>query len=565
MRLASFTVENYRSITNARKIRLEDYTVLLGPNNEGKSNILNALNLGMEAIRLYRPTTVLGPGGVRIEIGSSAQRAIELYNWKRDFPINLQERFPQSSTLIGLDFELTESERAEFKKIIGNSISNFLPLRLKFGNKFSITVSKQGPGQKDLNKKVAQICVFIHDRMRFEYVPAIRTAGQASSLISRLIERELKTVEARVEYQKALEKIESLERPVLEALSANVTSTVKSFLPGVSKVVLQAKKDPYLTARRDVEISVDDGVPTNILRKGDGVQSLVALAIMRHIAQQQKGSAYSVIAIEEPESHLHPEAARELRQVMLELSLSNQVVLSSHSPLFVHTNQTGANVIVQNRRATPAKTVQEIRECLGVRLSDNLQNAELVLLVEGEADKVSLGSLLSFHSKVLDKALKDGRLAIDTLGGGSKLAYKASFYQVSACSVHCFMDNDEAGTTAIADAIKRKYITPADFQYAIDPGKAKSEFEDLLDENIYLSAVRQEFGVEMSATTNKKAKWSDRVRKQFGDSGKKWDDLEQQVKTVVAGCVSSHPENAIHPKKFGPIAALISSLEKKLS
>lgn len=48
MRLSSFSVVNYRSITNARKIQTNNMTVLVGKNNEGKSNILRALTLAMD-------------------------------------------------------------------------------------------------------------------------------------------------------------------------------------------------------------------------------------------------------------------------------------------------------------------------------------------------------------------------------------------------------------------------------------------------------------------------------------------------------------------------------------
>jgi AAA15 family ATPase/GTPase len=45
MKLKSFTVERYRSITKAKKIRLGRVTVLVGPNNEGKSNLLRSLRV----------------------------------------------------------------------------------------------------------------------------------------------------------------------------------------------------------------------------------------------------------------------------------------------------------------------------------------------------------------------------------------------------------------------------------------------------------------------------------------------------------------------------------------
>ena len=53
MKLSSFSVANYRSITNARKIQINHMTVLVGKSNEGKSNILRALTLAMDIMKMY--------------------------------------------------------------------------------------------------------------------------------------------------------------------------------------------------------------------------------------------------------------------------------------------------------------------------------------------------------------------------------------------------------------------------------------------------------------------------------------------------------------------------------
>ena len=54
MQLTSFSVSNFRSITAAKKVNLANYSVLVGANNEGKSNILHALAIGLEAIEAYK-------------------------------------------------------------------------------------------------------------------------------------------------------------------------------------------------------------------------------------------------------------------------------------------------------------------------------------------------------------------------------------------------------------------------------------------------------------------------------------------------------------------------------
>ena len=54
MRLVSFTVTKYRSIKRAHKIQVGKQTVLVGPNNEGKSNLIRALVAAMRVLTRAR-------------------------------------------------------------------------------------------------------------------------------------------------------------------------------------------------------------------------------------------------------------------------------------------------------------------------------------------------------------------------------------------------------------------------------------------------------------------------------------------------------------------------------
>ena len=58
MELVSFSVSNYRRITSAYKLPIRRPTVLIGPNNEGKSNILRALVASLQFLATL--------GGVRL-------------------------------------------------------------------------------------------------------------------------------------------------------------------------------------------------------------------------------------------------------------------------------------------------------------------------------------------------------------------------------------------------------------------------------------------------------------------------------------------------------------------
>ena len=156
MRLTSISIENYRSITKAYKIPLGDLTVLVGPNNEGKSNILLALVTAMDVLtgETIRSTIGAGHSSVKFVLGASRS-----YDWSRDFPIPLQAKYPKGETVIVLEFGLSENELAVFQHEITTSLSGTLPIRIALGPQRTVSVSvhKKGPGAKALSKKAAAI------------------------------------------------------------------------------------------------------------------------------------------------------------------------------------------------------------------------------------------------------------------------------------------------------------------------------------------------------------------------------------------------------------------------
>ena len=234
-------------------------------------------------------------------------------------------------------------------------------------------MAKPGRGGKALSGKVARIAEFLADKVDIQYIPAVRTAGSALQIVEQLVASELAKVEGDAKYQQALADIAALQQPVLEELSSSITETMREFLLNIkqARIVIQ-EKDRNFALRGISSISLDDGVETDLIAKGDGVQSLAALALMRHSSQSRNAGKEVLIALEEPESHLHPGAIRRLRDVLVELSSRSQVILTTHNAIFTNRDEVGQNIIVEKNRAYPAKSVKEVRNILGVRLDDNL-------------------------------------------------------------------------------------------------------------------------------------------------------------------------------------------------
>lgn len=126
MKLSDFSVINYRSITTARKIHTNNMTVLVGKNNEGKSNILRALTLAMDIMKLYAMNPRM--------LSTSRVYLQGRYNWERDYPVSLQEVNPNGLSSVDLTFELSEHEINDIRQITGIRLSSYIPVRVSINH-----------------------------------------------------------------------------------------------------------------------------------------------------------------------------------------------------------------------------------------------------------------------------------------------------------------------------------------------------------------------------------------------------------------------------------------------
>ena len=569
MQLVAFSVQNFRSITKTNRIDVGRLTVLVGPNNEGKSNVVRALITAMQILkRGSQPVTVKG---ARVRLPFSLRHTYgRPYDWEDDFPVHLQKT-PDGVTTFGLEFELDAVEIEEFRVHVKSSLNGTLPIRLTVGRSdVVLTVPKKGPGGHKLSQKASAIAQFIAERIEFEHIEAVRTAQSAEGVVRSLIEKELGAIEQIPEYQAALQKIRELQQPVLDGLSKRVHKSMVGFLPAIKSVRFEIAEEQRIRAlRRSAKIIVDDGTPTDLERKGDGVQSLAALALMQHASEiGAKGKSF-VIAIEEPESHLHPSAMHALRRVIAELSGKYQLVITTHSPLFVDRKNIKSNILVHKNKAVPAKSVDQIRSILGVRASDNLRHAELVIVVEGDEDKTALTALIRENSTQLAGALDSGRLAFETLAGGSNLSYVLGLLRDALlCSFHCFLDNDEAGRRSYEKAKSEGLVDIADVNFAAVGGMADSELEDLYELDFYRELIWNQYGVALDSNAkfrSNKRKWSERVSEVFKASGKPWNDgIKMSVKAKVSALVASDPKNALNVHKRSVVDNFVQAVTEKL-
>lgn len=562
MKLVGFSVTNYRSISNAYRLSLNEYSVIVGPNNEGKSNILKALALALTLLTGSKPVRIRR----RISI-SSIYRNIDRFDylWERDFPISQQISKPNGKSEFICEFEFTEGEFEDFKKKTGVNLTTNLRAKVSIGKeeaKFDFLM--KGKGKQTLTQKREEISDFINNKLIVQYIPSIRTPELAINIVEGLLETELSSLEKNPEFQKIIKNLEKLQQPILKKIEKSLKSSISGFIPDIKNVSIKRRETIGSLLSSSCKVHINDGIETDLQFKGDGVISLTAISLLQHFSKQGSLEKELILLLEEPESHLHPKAIHNLKKVLNEISGTSQVIVTTHSPIIIDRLNIRHNIIVQNSKAEQAEQVVDIRNSLGITMSDNLSSAALVLLVEGEEDIILLRPWLEAKSQKIKHALENATLIIDHLGGASNVSYKSSLYKNNLCNTIAYLDNDDAGRKGVQDALDKSIIKPSEYIMSFCRGMQNSELEDLINLDSYRQLIITDYGVDLGipAFRNNAKQWSDRVKELFRLNGKLWSDKqEMEIKYKVSRAAAALKLSSLNEHKAHSIDSLVSTIE----
>lgn len=250
-------------------------------------------------------------------------------------------------------------------------------------------------------------------------------------LMADLSERLLRVDPRYQEIEEALNRVRALlnvtndaEAPArlaaLGGVEAKLRDTVKGLMPSVRGVSLSIEVEgPKDIFSKGVSIRVDDGVVTDVLDKGHGLQRSLVFALLQMLIQTDREAAPEsarsiLLAIEEPELYIHPHSQRLIFGVLKAFAgvkeengppSSDQVLYTTHSPAFIEIanyervavlrksdQQTGT--VVHQCGAGVLGTMDE-RKGFKLLTSFGLKHNELffardVILVEGPEDEVGI-------------------------------------------------------------------------------------------------------------------------------------------------------------------------------
>lgn len=129
-----------------------------------------------------------------------------------------------------------------------------------------------------------------------------------------------------------------------------------------------------------------------------------------------------------------------------------------------------------------------------------------------------------------------------------------------------FLDYDKCGQDSYAAAKRSGLLEDGQINFARAGGRSESELEDLVDVQLYKSAIEAKYRITLANRKFKgKKKWSERIKDLFVAHGKPWSDAtKNDVKNLVAEQIVSDPDNAISTVNSTIIDGLAEALEARL-
>ncbi len=342
-------VRDFRSLANI-EVELGDLTVLIGANNAGKTSFLDAL---FAAIGAGRKT--LGADDVRLAPGeSSVPKTREVIIDVMIRPVGLEgkvlDAYPEGSfwtNLWGTTGIATDDSLNEFTGIRTtlkwSSVRGEHVVERRFLKEWKKLADWTSAATQDRPVTSAHL-----DPLALHYVDAKRDLEEdlrkPGSFWRRLTE-DLGLSSAEIdEVEKTLTGINEHivgKSAILKHLKDNLAGlqAVVASDSAAVEVAPVARKLRDLAKGVDVSFNTTGSQSFPLARHGMGTRSLAALLVFRAYAswrnkQATEGgdSVHSVLGLEEPESHLHPQAQRSLYAHIKQVT--GQRIVSTHSPYF---------------------------------------------------------------------------------------------------------------------------------------------------------------------------------------------------------------------------------------
>ena len=354
IRIVEVRVRNFRSLRSI-DLSLDRLTLLIGPNNSGKTSFLEALFAAMGAGR-----RVLSSDDIYIKPNESSppyNRSILIDVLIR--PINedgnFSDTFPEGSSWLnlwrnGIAQDDNDNDFMAFRtRLTWKHESGEYSIERQFLRKWVSDSSKIE--DVEINSEAGSVSAKQLEPMALHFMDAKRDIDDDMRRQGSFWRRMTSDLGLSEDDIKSFEKIlteineEIVEKSgvlkPLESALGDLYNVMSGEREGIELAPV-ARKLRDLTKGIDVNFTTKGSQTFPLIRHGMGTRSMASILVFQAFMKwrslmAKEDAVHPMLALEEPEAHLHPQAQRALFGQIREIP--GQVIISSHSPYVVfHAN-----------------------------------------------------------------------------------------------------------------------------------------------------------------------------------------------------------------------------------
>lgn len=470
--LTEITIRNFKSI-HSETFELTAFTPLVGYNNAGKSNILEAIKwlLKRGALTGSSFNDELLPVEMEGEISGITQTILD------QLPAN-----QQSAILPYLFNDILYIKRIQVLPNTGVASVNLFvkdPASLDPTNEWRIAPTGLPQALEVLFPEPIQIGAMENSEEDVSKYKNTTTIGKLLAEIIGPIQTGYTT-----QVQTALDGIRELlgadgssRATELTDFDTAVIGKVETFFPGVSiKVHVPTPELKEVFSKGTIKVfegSVTTGKDVSAL--GHGAQRSIQMALVRHLADSQRAAANqssnTILLIDEPELYLHPQAIEILRDALKTLSTQGfQVIFSTHSPFMITSSDVENTVLIRKSDALGTHKRNSLKSAIAtvaaahpsqlaiifsLSNSSNILFAEKVILAEGKTENRLLPKLIQ---KITSRTLGLHKTALVSIDGSGSTRKTMEVLTAMAIPTKAVVDLDYA----LKEAENQGFLTVGD-------------------------------------------------------------------------------------------------------
>jgi energy-coupling factor transporter ATP-binding protein EcfA2 len=517
LKLLDFQITNYRNILDSGIVPVGKIAALVGQNECGKSNLLEALY----KLNPFQPAN---------------------YNLSSDWPIDRWAEQDPSAMVCAARFEI---EDADLEKLFSaappvepRTASLARPLlvtvRKGYSNKLDCEWNQVITGILDDSKANAWVqmnmpkCVYMDDYATFEgraeldqLITKIDQNGGDGRGEAALNERERTIL---ITLQLAALKLRDLHGKS----GAPQNRSIRGFdTSAASRHLTQQFKQKWRQKAVKFNIRVD-GPTLDILVEDQGLEAFIPLQqrsrgfqwyvsfIWRFTYASRGQFANCILLLDEPGVHLHHEGHRDLIEFFNSLTETNQLIFTTHLSTMLDLGQPEAIKIVEVRDhhasvrnsmvSSQRVPMMVIEQALGLSAGmSGLLGARKNVVVEGITDVLVIHKLAGVIEKSGGQGIRDDVYLIPAKGA-SKTPMYAGFMMGNRIPSAILLDSDEAGEEARKKIGELRVLGTDDTTVPIPKvlmlGKvmgdsAVVEIEDVFPLGFYIDCVNEAYGTNL--------------------------------------------------------------------